>query len=85
MIETKDIGLDLVVLGSIISVIGVVYNNIILNHIAAMQIWTVSNLLFVIYFYGRWKNWWDGGVSNAVMCGLYLFMLVSGIWGLTQG
>jgi hypothetical protein len=84
MIDTKDIGLDIVVVATIISVLGVIFNNLLLNHIAAMQVWTASNALFAIYFYGRWKGKWDGGLCDEIMCGLYLFMLVSGVWGLMQ-
>jgi hypothetical protein len=79
------VGLALVLCGTTISVIGVVLNNLLLNHIAAMQVWSVSNLLFAIYFYGRYKGWWDGRVSDEIMCGLYVFMLVSGLWGLMCG
>jgi hypothetical protein len=78
----QDLGLDLVVLGTIISVLGVIANNLLLAHILAMQIWMFSNLIFAVYFYGRWKQWWDGGLSDQIMCGLYLFMLISGLWGL---
>lgn len=75
-------GLDIVVVATIISVIGVAYNNLLLQHTTAMIVWSVSNALFAIYFYGRWKKWWDGGICDEIMCGLYLFMLVSGLWGL---
>ena len=75
-------GLDIVVVATIISVIGVAYNNVALQHTTAMIVWSVSNALFAIYFYGRWKKWWDGGICDEIMCGLYLFMLVSGLWGL---
>jgi hypothetical protein len=79
------VGIALVLCGTTISVIGVVLNNLLLNHIAAMQVWSSSNLLFAIYFYGRYKGLWDGGVSDEIMCGLYVFMLVSGLWGLVCG
>jgi len=84
MIDKKDIGLDLVVIGSTISIIGVLANNVFLLHITAMQIWVLSNLIFAAFFYGRWKQWWDGGLADEVMCGMYLVMLVSGVWGLCQ-
>lgn len=84
MTDLRNYGLDIVVAGSIISLIGVVYNNLLLNHIAAMQIWCISNILFSIYFFGRWRQWWDGGICDEIMCGLYLFMFGSGVWGLMQ-
>lgn len=83
--KIENVGLDLAVFGSAISIIGVLSNNILLNHILAMQIWVFSNLIFVVYFYGRYKNWWDGGISNMVMCFMYVVMLMSGLWGLYVG
>ena len=84
MIDTKDVGLDLAVSGSVISAIGVFYNNVLLDHTMAMWLWIPSNFLFVIYFSGRARNWWDGGISDTVMCGLYLMMLLSGVYGLMK-
>ena len=81
-ITKHNLGFALVIIGTVISCIGVIYNNIFLDHIAAMVIWCASNTLFSIYFYGRWKKWWDGGICDEIMCVLYLVMLVSGIWGL---
>lgn len=84
MIDTRNIGLDLAAIGFLISLTGVVYNNILLNHIAAMIIWCPSNFIFFIYFLGRARDWWDGGVSDWLLCLNYLFMLGSGVWGLKQ-
>jgi len=81
-IEIRNIGLDLAVIGSAISIIGVLFNNLFLMHHTAMQVWVVSNLIFVVYFYGHWKNWWDGNLSSEVICGMYVIMLTSGIYGL---
>jgi len=83
-IEIKNIGLDLAVIGSAISIIGVLYNNVLLDHRSAMQIWVFSNTIFVLYFYGREKDLWDGGLADKVMKWMYAFMLVSGVWGLMQ-
>ena len=83
-IKIRNIGLDLAVIGSAISIIGVLFNNLFLMHHTAMQVWVIGNLIFVVYFYGRWRCWWDGGVSNVVMCIMYVVMLVSGLWGLMQ-
>jgi hypothetical protein len=78
----SDLGLDLVVAGTIISAAGVIANNLFLLHILAMQIWTASNFLFALYFYGRSCKWWDGGLCDKIMCLLYTGMLVTGLWGL---
>jgi hypothetical protein len=84
MIEIKNIGLDLAVLGSAISIIGVILNNVFLLHVAAMQVWVVSNLILMVYFYGNWKKWWDGGLSSEIICLMYVVMLISGIFGLVK-
>jgi len=62
----------------------VIANNIFLAHTLAMTIWVPSNAIFVIYFYGRSKDWWDGGLSDKMLCANYLIMLASGIYGLVQ-
>ena len=82
MIDTRDIGLDIAVLGGIISCVGVVWNNIFLDHVTAMQIWAVSNVVLLVWSYGLWKKWWDGGLSGLVLCLMYLFYTVTNIWGL---
>ena len=80
--KLENIGLDLAVFGSIISIIGVIFNNLLLQHETAMLIWVVSNVLLMTFFYGQYKRWWDGGLSSEVVCAMYAIMLVSGIWGL---
>jgi hypothetical protein len=80
----KDLGLDLAALGFLVSMAGVVENNLLLNHLAAMIIWCPSNTINTIYFYGRAKDMWDGGLSNWLYCISYAAMLVSGVWGLKQ-
>jgi hypothetical protein len=78
----ENIGLDLAVVGSGTSIVGVFYNNVLLRHTDAMLIWCVSNVLLMTFFYGQYKRWWDGGLSSEVVCVMYGIMLVSGIWGL---
>ena len=83
-IDTRNIGPDLAVVGSGISIIGVVLNNVFLMHREAMMVWCVSNVILMAYFYGHWKDWWDGGLSSGVIFGMYAVMLVSGGWGLVM-
>jgi len=80
--KIENVGLDLAVFGSIISVIGVIYNNLFLQHETAMFIWCLSNILLMVFFWGQYKHWWNDGISSEVICGMYGFMLVSGLWGL---
>jgi hypothetical protein len=82
--DTRDLGLDLAALGFLISLVGVVENNLLLNHITAMIVWCPSNAIFCLYFFGRVNKWWDGGVSDWLLCCNYAFMLVSGLMGLKQ-
>lgn len=81
-IDTRNIGLDLAVIGSAISIVGVLLNNVFLLHREAMLVWVVSNIILMGYFYGHWKDWWNGGLSSEVICLMYAVMLVSGVWGL---
>ena len=88
MMRTPDIfpelGTDLAFIGMLISCAGVLANNIMLDHILAMVIWVPSNTIFIVYFFGRTRGWWNGHIGDGVMCINYLVMLVSGIWGLFQ-
>lgn len=72
----------LAVIASGVSIIGVFFNNVLLQHTTAMQVWVASNLLFVAFFYGQYRKWWNGGLSSATVCITYLVMLVTGIYGL---
>lgn len=74
----------MVIIGTIVTTTGVIFNNVFLNHIMAMLIWTVSNTVFTVFFFGRGRKWWDGGLADDIMCGTYLVMLVSGVYGLWQ-
>jgi Ca2+/Na+ antiporter len=78
----EDYGFSLAAIGAVISCLGVVYNNIRLDHIAAMEVWMFSNTVLLIWSFGLYKKWWDGGLSGAVLCGMYLFYTVTNIWGL---
>jgi hypothetical protein len=80
----RDLGLDLAMVGFVISFIGVLENNVFLDHLGAMIWWVPSNAIFCVYFFGRTRNWWDGSIGNWLMCLNYAFMLVSGAWGLKQ-
>ena len=80
----QSLGLPLVIIATIITSIGVILNNCLLVHTQAMIVWSISNTLFAVFFYGRWRGWWDGGLADEIMCGMYLMMLSSGIYGLWQ-
>lgn len=81
-IRQSSLGLWLVISGTIIAVVGVYFNNIILDHYTAMLIWRWSNWIFVAYFFARWRKWVDGGLSDLFMTGLYLFYAITNEIGL---
>ena len=76
------VGSTLVFVATTVSVVGVLFNNILLLHYLAMFTWCFSNLLFVAFFYGQYRGWWNGSLPSAILCGLYAFMWVTGIYGL---
>ena len=84
-IDIKDIGLDLAVIGSALSIVGVLLNNVFLMHREAMLVWIASNIILMVYFYGHWKDWWDGGISSEVIFVMYCVMFISGLYGVMTG
>lgn len=82
--DVRDLGLDLTLAGLVVSVIGTLYNNILLDHLTAMLIWRWSNILFATYFIGRWKCWWDGRVSDGLMAILYISYIITNELGLSK-
>jgi hypothetical protein len=78
------VGNVMVIVATIISATGVLYNNIFLSHTISMVIWSVSNFMFAAFFYGQYKQWWNGGLPSAILCGFYIFCFITGIWGLMQ-
>lgn len=78
------VGNVMVITATIISATGVFYNNVLLDHIVAMQVWALSNILLAAFFYGQYKGWWNGGLPSAILCGFYIFCFITGIYGLVQ-
>ena len=80
------VGTAFAVLGSIMSVIGALTNNLRHDHHRAMEWWMYSNILLLVWCAGDLGGLWNGGISigDGLMCLNYAFMLVSGVWGLKQ-
>lgn len=78
------VGDVMVIVATIVSAIGVFYNNVALMHTISMRIWAISNVLLAAFFYGQYKGWWNGGLPSAILCGFYIFCFITGIWGLMQ-
>ena len=53
----KNIGTVLALVGSVLSLTGALINNLMLDHVTAMWVWAISNLLFLAYFVGVDKGW----------------------------
>lgn len=96
--ERSGIGLDLATLGSVISVIGTIENNMFLDHYLAMCIWMWSNPIMALWSWGissfsisyqghtiyRKKQYWDGGLSGLALFSTYTFFTVTNFWGLLR-
>lgn len=79
---TDLIGATLAIAGTIISCLGVVANNLILDHVMAMYVWRISNIILFFWAFGLWRKLWDGGISGAALCGMYAFFVITNEWGL---
>lgn len=77
------IGTALTIFGAVISCIGVVVNNLMLDHTQAMQIWRFSNLILLAWSVGLWRGWWDGGLSSLALVGMYAWYSVTNEIGLS--
>ena len=82
--RTKElIGSCIAVDGSILSLMGALVNNLQLNHLLAMQVWALSNPLFLAYFVGNDKGYWNGQhISKRALIVTYLVFTVSNGIGL---
>lgn len=79
----KNIGLALAVIGSAISITGALVNNLLLDHILAMQIWRFSNFILLAWAFGTYKQWFNGGLSAAALCCMYAIFTITneiGLW-----
>lgn len=79
------IGSGLAVLGSVISIVGALFNNIWHDHRGAMEWWMISNILLLIWAAGLMAGVWNGGVSALALVVMYLIFAVSNWWGMTHG
>jgi ABC-type xylose transport system permease subunit len=70
------------VLGSIVSVVGALVNNLKHDHHRAMEWWMYSNILLLTWCVGNLAGLWNGGISVGAMMCMYLIFTVSNAWGL---
>jgi hypothetical protein len=76
------IGQCLVVAESILTSIACIYNNIFLDHIFAMKIWRISNVLMFLWAIGFLRKWWKDGLAARALVGMYFTFIVTNEIGL---
>jgi hypothetical protein len=76
------VGQTLVIAGSATSIVGALANNLLLDHLLAMQIWQVSNLLLVMWAIGFWRRWWTNGIGAIALIVMYSTFFISNEIGL---
>ena len=78
------VGAGLSLSGSIVSIIGAIYNNLAHKHDEAMDIWFFSNAILTTWAFGNWQCWWDGGVSGGFLFFNYTIFSISNFYGLVK-
>ena len=76
------VGVSLVFVGTLLSIIGTLYNNIPLDHLTAMKFWMVSNPMLLVWALGKLKGYWDGGVTISMLAVMYAVFTVTNWYGL---
>lgn len=76
------IGTSCAVVGSTISVIGNLVNTIQKDHSRAIELWTFSSALIIIWATGFLLGWWNGGVGVAAILGMNVVFFASNLWGI---
>lgn len=84
MTEIKEVGSVLAWVGTVISITGVLANNIMLDHTLAMQIWFLSNPVFLAWAIGGYLKKWDGGLSYLALVVNYSIFTVTNVYGVMQ-
>jgi hypothetical protein len=76
------VGQFLIVVGSIVTSIACIYNNLFLDHILAMKIWRISNILLFCWAFGFWRKWWVDGLAARALVAMYSVFIVTNELGL---
>lgn len=76
------LGTFLLISGTLVSVAGVIANNLMLDHILAMRIWTLSNFLLLFWAIGFWRKWWTNGIGALFLVAMYAIYCVTNEIGL---
>ena len=74
------IGATIAIIGTAISIYGTLVNNLWLDPVLAREVWCISNPLFLLYFIGRDRSWWNGNhIGDRAMIVTYAVFTVSNI------
>jgi hypothetical protein len=76
------LGQIIIVIGSIVTSIACIYNNLLLDHVFAMKIWRISNILLFIWAVGFWRKWWKDGLAARALVVMYFTFVVTNEIGL---
>lgn len=80
-----DLGLPIALSASIIALWGVWLFNQRRDYTRARGVWTWSNTMFVLYFFGRILGWWNGVLGDVAMLAYFLGMWASNLNGMGIG
>jgi hypothetical protein len=79
---TLDYGFLMSLTASLIALWGVYLFNQKRDYTGARMVWMFSNTLFVIFFFGRISQWYEGGLSDVMMYLYFSLMWISNAWGM---
>ena len=80
----NDIGTALSIVGSIISIVGTCYNNLLHAHLRAMQVWMISNIILLAWSIGNYLGYWEGGLSGLALAVMYSIFSVTNLYGMMK-
>lgn len=75
-------GTIILISGTIVSIAGVLANNLMLDHTLAMRIWTFSNILLFVWAVGFWRKWWTNGIGALFLVVMYAIYIITNEIGL---
>lgn len=70
--------------GSAVSILGALLNNLFLEHKYAMQLWMFSNILLLVWATGFYLGYWNGGLSGFFLMVMYFVFAISNAYGLAR-
>jgi hypothetical protein len=83
---SQPVGHALSIIGTVANMAGAVLNAMggLLAHVA-FGIWTVSNLIFILYFLGVYRKWWVVNSDSRILVLMYVWFLGTASIGFCRG